>query len=299
MKLFSRESLMTLEELLERWGLIIPSYDSVSPDDHLKIANKVVKRLVDESMFHSLALYLTEIYLIADNTPVTDESLLAEIKARSLYSASVCQAVDGYVRIPINQYRCRMRPITPDDVSGPEILESVFYGFLPMNGRLGFSPFNLGLYDDELDDRAAIKIKYTRKNGESITVCAKGPVIHPRDIFVEKLNVLEIENEYMGKNHDLDSYRTNQNRLSEAELEALSICLDPKSDLYAAELDVAIKAYKAIFIDKIYGDYQSNTQKIISFVEHECPGTSDACKERIASVVNPKKTLPPAPLEKS
>lgn len=294
---------MTLEELLERWGVNILSdynygFSSQAYDYRMKKCKEVVKRLTDESMYHGLALYLTDICLIGDITPSRDEDLISEIVARSVYSASGSQPVEGYVKIPIKEYQFRFQPTASDDVSGPEVPQAAFYGFLPRTSDIVFSPLNLKSYDDELDDRATIKKKYTLKNGESITVCVKGGVVYSSDIFVETLNVIEIENEYMGKNHDLDFYRTNENRLSEAELAALSVCLDPENDLYAAELDVAIKAFKAIFMDKVKTSKQSNTKKIISWVGFQYPGTSEAFQERIAKIINPKKTLPPAPLKK-
>lgn len=67
--------------------------------------------------------------------------------------------------------------------------------------------------------------------------------------------------------------------------------INPNSDNYAEELDIAIQAHTAIFKEKYGNPYQSNTDRITSWLMKNYPDKcqSDAFLRRIRSVVLPKK----------
>lgn len=74
-------------------------------------------------------------------------------------------------------------------------------------------------------------------------------------------------------------------------VEKLPEYIDPNSDYYAEELDIAIKAHIAVFKDKYGNPHQSNTDRITTWLIKNYPekSQSDLFLKRIKTVVLPKK----------
>ncbi len=99
-----------------------------------------------------------------------------------------------------------------------------------------------------------------------------------RSLVVKKKSILNFEQEHLSINHEVSTNK-------------LPPYLDPFSDLYAKELDIAIKAHTAIFTNKEGQPHGSNGRKVENWLEKHYPkeSESNAFRERMKSVILPKK----------
>lgn len=76
-----------------------------------------------------------------------------------------------------------------------------------------------------------------------------------------------------------------------SETQELPDYINPNHLHYAEEIDIAIQAHKAIFKEKYGNPYQSNSERVISWLQKKYPEKSkyEAFLKRIKTVVLPKK----------
>lgn len=103
-------------------------------------------------------------------------------------------------------------------------------------------------------------------------------LIEGGNFVVLKTSIQNFEREYLGVNHELDTIEKPP-------------YLDKGSDLYARELDIAIKAHTAIFVNNEGNTSDSKTGRVTAWLKNNYPedcGKSASFIKRITTVVLPK-----------
>jgi len=136
-----------------------------------------------------------------------------------------------------------------------------------------------------------------------IGVISSGPIRNPSIYKVKGEDVkkfeLQIKQEIMGFNNGLEQkhlgidHKLNSDEVSELDSikreEPIMSFQDKESPYYAKELDIAVQAHQAIFINGEGNQRQSVTNRLKTWLQKHYPDQSNAFYERVSTVVNPKK----------
>ncbi|CAN8141772.1 hypothetical protein THIOSC13_70056 [uncultured Thiomicrorhabdus sp.] len=106
-------------------------------------------------------------------------------------------------------------------------------------------------------------------------------------LYVEGLKIKEFEQQNNIFNHGLDLIENTDQKSNENNLQCYQ---DQESEHYAAELDIAIKAHKAVVVDgwRAKTNYGGFTGHLKAWLEENYPDASGAFIDRITTVANPK-----------
>jgi len=103
-------------------------------------------------------------------------------------------------------------------------------------------------------------------------------LIQKDNFVISKIDLQKFEQRHLGVDHEITLDNTPE-------------YLDKSSEFYAEELDIAIQAHKAIFVEKYGNQHQSNSSRISSWLSKNYPEKYkvDAFVKRITAIVLPKK----------